>query len=167
MPIGDEDFGFRGNAVAGEHVNQVITGKGWNNGSWRGRGSAWTNVTCVYAGELEVEVVRGRLVVADEGGGALGAFGYPLPDVPVFVTHLRPRHRVSVVCCYPTVHMFVFSFDFTFLVLHFPRPLHPKHRCSVAGWYPAVHVFLFLVWVLHFLDPLSLLLRSLPPVISA
>ena len=30
VPIGDEDFGFRGNAVAWEHVNQVVTGKGWN-----------------------------------------------------------------------------------------------------------------------------------------
>ena len=28
--IGYEDFGFRGNAVAGEHVKQVVTAKGWN-----------------------------------------------------------------------------------------------------------------------------------------
>ena len=30
VPIGDEDFGFRGNAVAGEHANQIVAGKGRN-----------------------------------------------------------------------------------------------------------------------------------------
>ena len=120
-----------------------------------------------YTGELEVEGVRGRLVVAGEGGGALDAFGYPLFEVPVFPPHLRPRHRVSVLGCFPAVHMSVFSLGVTFLVFHFPRPLRPKHRYSVAGWYPAVHVFLLLVRVLPLLDPLSLLLRSLHPVISA
>ena len=28
--IGDEDFGFRGNAVAGEHADQVVAGEGWD-----------------------------------------------------------------------------------------------------------------------------------------
>ena len=27
VPIGDEDFGFKGNAIVGEHVKQVVTGK--------------------------------------------------------------------------------------------------------------------------------------------
>ena len=30
IPIGDEDFGFRRNAVEGEHVEQAVTGEGWN-----------------------------------------------------------------------------------------------------------------------------------------
>ena len=44
-----------------------------------------------------MEGVRGRWVVADEGREALGAFGYPFSEVPVFPMHIRPRHRFSVV----------------------------------------------------------------------
>ena len=30
VPIGDEDFVFRPNAVGGERVDQAVTGEGWN-----------------------------------------------------------------------------------------------------------------------------------------
>ena len=71
VPIGDEDFVFRGNAVAGEHLKQVVTVKA-------GTRVKRTKLTTTWAGEHEVEGVRGPSVVADEGGGALGAFRSPL-----------------------------------------------------------------------------------------
>ena len=30
VPFGDEDFRFRGNAVAGKHVDQAVAGEGWD-----------------------------------------------------------------------------------------------------------------------------------------
>ena len=74
--IGDEDVGFGGEAVAGEHIDQVLAGESWNarrsyqvdpNERRRTR-----KRDCLEVGVSEMEAVVRWSVVLNEGGEAVG-----------------------------------------------------------------------------------------------